>query len=108
MDMKAAEFKNSENTQEPENQKYSNITLEKINKLIAQNPDDADLYFSRAEVFFSMNNLGKASNDYRKVLELFPKHKEASGKIEFIQTILRYQNTDIYANPNTDMDPWLE
>ena len=106
--MKAEENKNTDNSQNTENKEVSITTLENLNKLIADKPDDADLYFSRAELLFSMNDLGKASNDYRKVLELEPKHREALGKIEFIQTILRYQNTDIYANPNTDMDPWFE
>ena len=108
MDMKEESNKNSDNTQKSDNKGVSNTTLEKLNKLIAEKPDDVDLYLSRAELLFSMNDLGKASNDYRRVLELEPEHKEASGKIGFIQTILKYQNTDIYANPNTDMDPWFE
>lgn len=94
--------------QKSENKKVTDITLEKLQQLIAINPDDAELYFARAELFFQMNDLGKALNDYKKALEINPEHKEASGKIEFITTILRYQNTDIYANPNTNMDPWLE
>ncbi len=108
MDMKAEENKNLENIQKSDNKGISKSALEKYNNRIAEKPDDVDLYFSRAELLFSMNDLGKASNDYRKVLELDPQNQEALGKIEFIKTILRYQNTDIYANPNTDMDPWLE
>ncbi|MBE0649932.1 MAG: tetratricopeptide repeat protein [Bacteroidales bacterium] len=94
----------------PEKEKASDIkvTLEKLHQLIAERPSKADLYCKRAELYFQMNDLGKAVNDYKKALEINPQNKEVSGKIEFITTILRYQNTDIYANPNTDMDPWLE
>lgn len=106
--MKAAENKSLDKTQKPDNKDLSSTTLEELNQLITEKPDDAGLYFARAELFFSKNDLGKASNDYRKVLELDPGNKEATGKIEFIKTILRYQNTDIYANPNTNLDPWLE
>lgn len=108
MDMKAEENKSLDNTQNSDKQEVLNTALEELNQLITEKPDNAGLYFARAELFFSKNDLGKASNDYRKVLELDPKNKEASGKIEYIQTILRYQNTDIYANPNTNLDPWLE
>lgn len=90
------------------NQKISSLTLEELQQRIAEKPDDSALYFARAELFYRMNDFGKAINDYRKVLEINPKNKEAATKIEFITTILRYRNTDIYANPNTNMDPWLE
>ncbi len=79
-----------------------------LNKAIETRPDDEELYFMRAELFYKLNRYGKAINDYLKVLELHPEHKEAAGKIDIIKTILRYNNTDIYASPNTNMDPWLE
>ena len=108
MDMKAEKNKNLDNWQNPDNKVVTNKSMEKIQRLIAEKPNDATLYFARAELFSQMNDLGKASNDYRKVLELDPQNKEASARIDFIQTILRYQSTDIYASTNTNMDPWLE
>lgn len=82
--------------------------IEKLNKQIEEQPDNSELYYYRADLYFQQNILGKAINDYRKVLELEPEHKVAKGKVELLSTILRYNNTDIYASPNTDMDPWLE
>jgi tetratricopeptide (TPR) repeat protein len=79
-----------------------------LDKEIKARPDDEDLFFWRAELFYKLNRYGQAMNDYMRVLELNPSHKEAAGKIDIIKTILRYHNTDIYASPNTDMDPWLE
>lgn len=79
-----------------------------LDEAIKAQPDDEDFYFARAELLYKLNRYGKAINDYNKVVELNPENKEAIGKIDLIHTILRYNNTDIYANPNTDMDPWLE
>lgn len=83
-------------------------SLNKLNQRIVENPKDGKLYFSRADVYFQRNELASALNDYKKVLSLEPGNRNAATKIELIQTILRYNNTDIYASPNTDMDPWLE
>ena len=82
--------------------------VKKLDEAIKTQPVDERLYFMRAEFFYKLNRYGAAINDYNKVVELNPGNKEASGKIDIIKTILRYNNTDIYANPNTDMDPWLE
>jgi len=79
-----------------------------LDEAIKTQPLDEELYFLRAEFFYKLSRYGEAINDYNKVVELNPGNKEAVGKIDMIQTILRYHNTDIYANPNTDMDPWLE
>ncbi len=82
--------------------------VKKLNEAIQKQPEDEELYFMRAEFFYKLNRYGEAINDYNHVVALNPDNKEAAGKIDLIHTILRYHNTDIYANPNTDMDPWLE
>ncbi len=82
--------------------------VKKLNEAIKTQPGDEALYFMRAEFFYKLNRYGAAINDYLKVVDLNPDNKEAAGKIDLIHTILRYNNTDIYANPNTNMDPWLE
>ncbi len=79
-----------------------------LGEAIKAQPGDEALYFMRAEFFYKLNRYGAAINDYNKVVELNPENKEAVGKIDLIHTILRYNNTDIYASPNTNMDPWLE
>lgn len=79
-----------------------------LDEAIKAQPGEEELYFMRAEFFYKLNRYGDAINDYNKVVELNPNNKEAVGKIDLIHTILRYHNTDIYANPNTNMDPWLE
>ena len=79
-----------------------------LDEAIQAQPGDEELYFMRAGFFYKLNRYGAAINDYNKVVEINPGNKEAAGKIDIIKTILRYNNTDIYANPNTNMDPWLE
>ncbi len=93
---------------EAEGEKALLKVLALLNKAIEVRPADETLYFMRAELFYKLNRYGEAINNYMKVLELNPEDKEAAGKIDIIKTILRYNNTDIYASPNTDMDPWLE
>lgn len=82
--------------------------VKQLDEALKAQPDDEELHFMRAELFYKLNRYGDAMNDYMKVAELNPDNKEAAGKIDIIKTILRYHNTDIYASPNTDMDPWLE
>ncbi len=106
--MEAEKKSNSKISEKSDNKEVSTLTFETLQQLINNRPNDPALYFARAELFFQRNDLGKAINDYNQVLKFAPLNQEAKAKIEFIKTILRYQNTDIYANPNTDMDPWLE
>jgi tetratricopeptide (TPR) repeat protein len=82
--------------------------IKMLDEAIEAQPGDEDLFFMRAELFYKLNRYGEAMNDYNRVLEINRNNKEAAGKIDIIKTILRYHNTDIYASPNTDMDPWLE
>ncbi len=89
-------------------EKETEDLLSEITELIAQLPGQEDIYFARAELFYKLNRYGEAINDYMRVLEINPENREAAGKIDILKTILRFHNTDIYANPNTDMDPWLE
>jgi tetratricopeptide (TPR) repeat protein len=102
---KGAKLKQFQNA---EGEKAILEAVNELNKMIEAQPGDEDLYFVRAELFYKLNRYGEAMNDYRKVTELHPENKEAAGKIDLLQTILRYHNTDIYASTNTDMDPWLE
>ena len=75
-----------------------------LDETIKAQPGDEELYFMRAEFFYKLNRYGDAINDYNKVVEINPENKEAAGKIDIIKTILRYNNTDIYASPNTNME----
>ena len=69
---------------------------------------DVDLLLCRAGILTKFQQYGMAINDYSKVLEIDPDSKQAATQLDLLKTILRYTNTDIYASPNTNMDPWLE
>jgi|GEM_PF-443251 len=62
----------------------------------------------RAVLYVKLDEKGHAINDYRQILKLSPDDVHAAGQLELLVTILRYSNSDIYANTNTHMDPWLE
>ncbi len=67
-----------------------------------------ELLYKRAGLLISKGENAKAINDYYRILKLDESQKFAKTKIEFLKTILRYNNTDVYASPNTNFDPWLE
>ncbi len=79
-----------------------------LSALLENSPEDVALLEQRADLYYRTGSFGNAINDYKKVLEKKPDRQTVKTKIELIQTILRYTNTDIYASTNTNMDPWLE
>ena len=81
--------------------------LNKLNDLIEKKPG-INLLYKRAELLMAIGENAKAINDYYHILRIDNKEKFAKSKIEYLKTILRYSNTDIYASPNTNLDPWLE
>lgn len=83
------------------------IAIEKISKQIDENPG-IKLFYERAEHLIKLNELPKAINDYNKILVLDANETYAKTQLDFLSTILKYNNTDIYANPNTNFDPWFE
>jgi regulator of sirC expression with transglutaminase-like and TPR domain len=89
-------------------QKAVSELLEGVETLILQDPRDTDLLQLRAEIYIKLQQPSKAINDYNKILSIDPKNPIASFQVEHLKTILKFNNTDIYANPNTNLDPWLD
>jgi hypothetical protein len=81
--------------------------IEEINILINDNPQ-VDLFYKRAQFYIQLGENAAAVNDYGAILRLDATQHYAKTQIDFLKTILRYNNTDIYASPNTNFDPWLE
>jgi iron uptake system EfeUOB component EfeO/EfeM len=52
--------------------------------------------------------LGEALNCLRQIIEKRRKDKKAQQYVEQLEKILEYQNKDVFASTNLDMDPWLE
>jgi hypothetical protein len=82
--------------------------VEELTQLISENKCNTKLLHIRAELFIKLQLYGKAINDYRKILGIDDTDKQAAGQIEMLATILRFSGNDIYANPNTNLDPWME
>jgi hypothetical protein len=79
-----------------------------ISELILENNQNTELLHSRAVLYVKQQFYGKAINDYRTILTINDKDKIAAGHLEMLSTIMRFTGNDIYANPNTNLDPWLE
>ena len=84
------------------------IRINEISKSLKDNPGDIDLLCERAGLFTKIQQNPDAINDYLRILAIDKNHQKAQVKLEMLRTITRYVNTDIYANTNTNMDPWLE
>ena len=82
--------------------------VEDLSALISKNKQNQELLHSRAMLFIKQKFYGKAINDYRAILMINDKDKYAAGQLEMLSTILRFTGNDIYSNPNTNLDPWLE
>ncbi len=82
--------------------------IKELSDMISVDVQNTDLLYERAGLYTKIQVLGKAINDYLTILGINPDDKQAKVKLEMLKTITRFSNTDIYANPNTNMDPWLE
>jgi len=82
--------------------------LKELNQWLEKEPGNTILLEQRALLYEKLQQYGNAINDYKKIIENNPTHKQATTKIELLSTILRFSNTDIYASPNTNLDPWME
>jgi tetratricopeptide (TPR) repeat protein len=80
--------------------------IKAIHQLKKENPDNKELLFLEAECYNYEQSYGKAINLYNEILTLDPEDELAQAKKEQIQTILKFVNIDIYANPNLNHDPW--
>ena len=81
--------------------------IKELDILISKNPS-VELLYKRAELLIKTGDNAMAVNDFNRILKLDPEQKYAKSQLEFLTTILRFNNTDIYASTNTNMDPWLE
>jgi hypothetical protein len=79
-----------------------------LSSALKQDPVNIHLLEARAVLFTKLQSFGQAINDYRMILRADPENRSAKVMIEQLSTILRFRNTDIFENPNTTFDPWLE
>ena len=84
--------------------------LNKVNVLLKQTPDSAELYSLRAQVYEDMNNKRAALADFDKSVELDPKNDEtfyfrAALKLDMDSPQAAYVDSSrcIHLNPNNDM-----
>jgi thioredoxin-like negative regulator of GroEL len=91
-------------TEKQEVQKTTSL----LSELIAVSPDDTELLYARANLYEKLQKWGEAINDYLQISSIDKDDQKAKTRTEMLRTILRYNNTDIYASPNTNYDPWLE
>lgn len=66
-----------------------------LNSIIEKEPGHFQAILLRGRIFSKKQNLGKAINDYEKVIELDPENKEAKTGLEMAKNILEYFTPDL-------------
>ena len=79
-----------------------------LSRHLKNDPEDIPLLHARAGLYVKLQHLGQAVNDYRLILSYDENDRLAAGQIDQLTTIMRYSGNDIYASPNTNLDPWME
>ncbi len=82
--------------------------LEELTAALEKTPDDPDLLYRRAGVLQQMGRYGDAANDLIRLLEKDPDHEAAQQRLALLEEILKFTNLDIFSDPNTHHDPWME
>jgi len=83
-------------------------TIGLLSDHLKSTPADIPVLHARAGLHVKLQEFGEAVNDYHLILSYDKNDQLAKGQIEHLSTILRYSANDIYASPNTNLDPWLE
>jgi tetratricopeptide (TPR) repeat protein len=74
------------------------LALSDYQEVIKLEPNHIEANFMIGEIHHQIGNMAKALSFYIKVSDLEPSHKKANVKIEMINTILDYFNSDMH-NP---------
>jgi thioredoxin-like negative regulator of GroEL len=71
-----------------------------------ENSTQIDCRFQLAEVYVKLNDFAKAVNCYIEILQLDQNNEQATVLKESVMMIISQSQLDIYASPNTHLDPW--
>ncbi len=82
--------------------------LQQVIGELEKHPDDMALMRRRAVLLQQTGQYGEALNQWLRIREILPKDREARERILYLETILKFINRDIFSDPNTHHDPWLE
>lgn len=63
--------------------------LRRLQKIEKENPEDTNVRYTLAFYYYSQNELEKAGDYFRKVLEINPNHRGAERQLEEIELILK-------------------
>ena len=90
------------------NNKEYQLAINDLDLALKNNPENKELLLIRGDLFYNLQRYSDALNDYNKVLRIESENKIVSSKVEMIKDILKFQNLDIYAATNLNLDPWLD
>ena len=72
------------------------------------NSDKNDACFQVTSKLIGEQKYGEAIGCLQKIIETDTKNKKAIAFLEHLKKIMEFQNRDIFASTNLDLDPWLE
>ena len=86
--------------------KYTEALLV-LDKAFQLDPNNIELLELRADMLQKANKMAAAMNDLNRILEIDPNNDRVIAKKELVQIIITNIQLDIYASPNTHLDPWI-
>ncbi len=82
------------------------MLMEVLKDEIMADPDIIEARFQLAKVHIKKNDYANAVNLFIEILKIDPSNEEALVQKESATSILSMGQLDIYACPNTHLDPW--
>ena len=82
--------------------------LRQLTEQLEKHPEDPEILRRRALLLQQTGQYGPALNDWLQVRDLLPEDREAQERIRYLEIILKYTNLDVFSDPNTHHDPWLD
>ena len=77
-----------------------------LTKAFEMEPDNLEVLEKRAGAYHKLNRLADSVNDYNRYLRINPDNEILRAHKDFVQTILKNSQLDIYGCTNTHLDPW--
>ncbi|MDD2277477.1 MAG: tetratricopeptide repeat protein [Bacteroidales bacterium] len=68
---------------------------EQFNKIIKNDPLNAEAYFYRGKTHWQNGNLTAAMSDFSKTLSINPLHNQATVSLEMVKNIMGFRNPDL-------------
>jgi predicted Zn-dependent protease len=84
------------------------LASQQIDEILQKDADNIAALELKVQILEAEDKIPEAINRLNRIIQIDADNKDALAKKELLLTILKYRNSDIYANTNLSHDPWLD